>query len=56
MKAKEDPEFEKKIGIWIESVIDPEKLINNTDLWASLKDGLVLCQYVENITCLWFLQ
>lgn len=50
MKAKEDPEFEKKIGLWVESVIDPDKLVNTSDLFTSLKDGLVLCQYVLRLS------
>jgi hypothetical protein len=35
--------------MWIETVIDPEKLANATDLFTSLKDGLVLCQYVFRV-------
>jgi len=49
MKSKEDPEYERKIGEWIERVIEPEKLANTNDLYTSLKDGLALCKLMNTI-------
>jgi len=49
MKSKEDPQYERKIGEWIEKIIEPEKLVNNLDLFTSLKDGLVLCKLMNII-------
>lgn len=42
MKAKEDPELERKIGEWIEDITGL-KLEDTGDLWKSLKSGVVLC-------------
>lgn len=45
MKAKEDPELERKIGEWIEDITGLQ-LENTSDLHKSLKSGVVLCMYV----------
>lgn len=45
MKAKEDPELERKVGEWIEDVTGLT-LEDTGDLWKSLKSGVVLCVYV----------
>lgn len=37
--------MERKIGEWIEKIIEPDKMINVSDLYTSLKDGMVLCKY-----------
>eukprot|EP01129_Flabellula_baltica_P003560 TRINITY_DN13316_c0_g1_i1.p1 TRINITY_DN13316_c0_g1~~TRINITY_DN13316_c0_g1_i1.p1 ORF type:complete len:652 (+),score=169.69 TRINITY_DN13316_c0_g1_i1:43-1998(+) len=47
MKAKEDPRWERKVGQWIEDVI--QESINTSDLWSALKDGLVLIKLVNTI-------
>jgi len=44
MKSKEDPELERKVGEWIEDVLE-ERLANTSDLYASLKSGVLLCRY-----------
>lgn len=46
MKSKEDPEWERTVGTWINQVIAPEMVDDIGDLYTSLKDGLILCQYV----------
>lgn len=43
MKAKEDPEYERKVGEWIEDVLG-EPLLDTSDLHLSLKSGVVLCK------------
>lgn len=45
LKAKEDPELERKTGEWIEDVLG-RAIEDPSDLWKSLKDGVVLCEYV----------
>ena len=46
LKAKEDPDWEKKVGAWIEAVLG-KKLIDVADLHVSLKDGIFLCEYAS---------
>jgi hypothetical protein len=43
MRAKEDPEWERKVGEWIEDVLG-RKIENTSDLFLSLKSGVVLCE------------
>lgn len=50
MKSKEDPLMERKIGEWIEKIIEPDKMINVSDLYTSLKDGMVLCKLMNKIS------
>lgn len=45
MKAKEDPDWEKKIGEWIAAVMEEEKPVEDydpADLHPSLKEGILL--------------
>jgi hypothetical protein len=48
MKSKEDPLMERKIGEWVEKVIEPDRMANVADLYTSLKDGMLLCKYAEH--------
>ena len=43
MKAKEDPDWERKVGEWIEDVLE-RRLESTTDLYSTLKSGVVLCE------------
>lgn len=45
VKAKEDPEVERKTGEWIEDVLG-RALEDTSDLYKSLKNGVALCEYV----------
>jgi len=45
MRSKEDPEWERKVGEWIEDVLE-RKIANTSDLFTSLKSGVVLCEYL----------
>lgn len=47
MKSKEDPEWERKVGQWIEDVLH-KKLADSSDLYKSLQSGTVL---VECVLC-----
>eukprot|EP01127_Copromyxa_protea_P017158 TRINITY_DN5196_c0_g1_i3.p1 TRINITY_DN5196_c0_g1~~TRINITY_DN5196_c0_g1_i3.p1 ORF type:complete len:723 (-),score=170.73 TRINITY_DN5196_c0_g1_i3:52-2148(-) len=49
MKAKEDPELERKVGEWIEDITGVT-LEDTGDLWKSLKSGIVLCILANKIT------
>jgi len=49
MKAQEDPDWEMTIGAWINKVITPSMLSDVCDLYTSLKDGLLLIQYVPSL-------
>lgn len=46
LKAKEDPDWERKIGAWIETVYG-KPLIDVADLHTSLKDGVILCELLN---------
>jgi len=48
MKAKEDPEWERKVGEWVEDALG-RSIEDTSDLWKSLKSGVVLCQLVNKI-------
>jgi len=48
MKAKEDPEWERKLGEWIEDVVEHE-IEDTSDLYKSLKSGVILCELVNKI-------
>lgn len=43
VKAKEDPEVERKTGEWIEDVLG-RSLEDTSDLYKSLKNGVALCE------------
>ena len=47
MKAKEDPDLERKVGEWLEDLLG-ESISDTSDLHKSLKDGIVLIKYVSN--------
>jgi len=47
MKSKEDPEYERKVGEWIEDVIGDK--IDTSNLWQSLKTGLILIKLANTI-------
>jgi len=47
MKSKEDPEYERKVGEWIEDVIGVK--IDTSNLWQSLKSGIILIKLVNTI-------
>jgi hypothetical protein len=48
VKAKEDPEIERKTGEWIEDVLG-RALQDTSDLYKSLKNGVALCELVNKI-------
>jgi len=48
IQSKEDPEYEREVGEWIEGVIG-EKLMDLGDLHGSLKDGTVLCKLLNKL-------
>eukprot|EP01125_Pyxidicula_operculata_P013117 TRINITY_DN4340_c0_g1_i2.p1 TRINITY_DN4340_c0_g1~~TRINITY_DN4340_c0_g1_i2.p1 ORF type:complete len:1104 (-),score=238.96 TRINITY_DN4340_c0_g1_i2:414-3725(-) len=48
MKAQEDPDFERKVGEWIEDVIEHD-IEDTSDLWKSLKTGIILVELVNKI-------
>jgi len=48
MKAKEDPEWERKLGEWIEDVLE-HSIEDTCDLWKSLKSGVVLCALMNKL-------
>jgi len=48
LKAKEDPEWESKVGAWIEKVLG-KPLIDSKDIHTSCKDGVILCELVNKI-------
>jgi hypothetical protein len=47
-EAQRDPEFELAVGKWIEAAVG-EPLADTSDLWVSLRSGVVLCQLVNRI-------
>jgi len=46
IKAKEDPDWERKIGVWVQTVWG-KPLIDVADLHTSLKDGVILCEILN---------
>lgn len=50
IKEKEDPELERKTGEWIEDILG-KSIADTSNLYLSLKDGVVLCEYVEFYVC-----
>jgi hypothetical protein len=44
LKGKEDPEWQKKVALWLEEFVG-EPLEDPNDLWVSLKDGIFLIKY-----------
>uniref|UniRef100_A0A6B2KXU5 Calponin-homology (CH) domain-containing protein n=1 Tax=Arcella intermedia TaxID=1963864 RepID=A0A6B2KXU5_9EUKA len=48
MKSKEDPEWERKVGEWIEDVLG-RSIEDTSDLFKSLKSGVVLCHLINAI-------
>jgi hypothetical protein len=44
IKEKEDPELERKTGEWIEDILG-KSIADTSNLYLSLKDGVVLCEY-----------
>src|SRR5690349_12573564 len=48
MAVREGPEWEIQVADWLETTID-EPLTDRTDLWISLKNGVVLCKLVNKI-------
>eukprot|EP01126_Amoeba_proteus_P066105 TRINITY_DN950_c0_g1_i16.p1 TRINITY_DN950_c0_g1~~TRINITY_DN950_c0_g1_i16.p1 ORF type:complete len:339 (-),score=99.36 TRINITY_DN950_c0_g1_i16:144-1160(-) len=48
MQAKEDPNLERKVGEWIENVLERE-IEDTSDLWKSLKSGVVLVELMNTI-------
>lgn len=49
LKGKEDPEWQTKVGHWLETVVGIP-LEDPNDLWVSLKDGIFLIKYVVGYT------
>jgi hypothetical protein len=43
MKDKEDTELERQVGQWLEDVLG-RTIEDTTDLWKSLKSGVVLVE------------
>jgi hypothetical protein len=48
IKEKEDPELERKTGEWIEDVLG-KSIADPSNLYLSLKDGVVLCELINKI-------
>jgi len=48
VKAKEDPEWERQVGQWIEDVLG-RAIEDPSDLHKSLKNGVVLCELINKI-------
>ena len=48
MASKQDPNFEARILKWLETVLETE-LPAKGDMWASLKNGILLCKLVNKI-------
>jgi hypothetical protein len=46
LKAKEDPEWEGKVGAWFEKALG-DKLADPKDIYTSCKDGIALCKYED---------
>eukprot|EP01127_Copromyxa_protea_P017955 TRINITY_DN554_c0_g1_i8.p1 TRINITY_DN554_c0_g1~~TRINITY_DN554_c0_g1_i8.p1 ORF type:complete len:313 (-),score=91.30 TRINITY_DN554_c0_g1_i8:102-1040(-) len=48
LKGKEDPEWQKKVALWLEEVVGLP-LEDPNDLWVSLKDGIFLIKLLLKI-------
>jgi hypothetical protein len=48
IKEKEDPELERKTGEWIEDILG-KSIADTSNLYLSLKDGVILCEYVSAV-------
>lgn len=47
MKALEDPEWETKVGTWVEAVLEEELPGGKGNLFPSMKNGILLCRYIS---------